>query len=60
MLDPELWIWESKTISNEEKFYFNYSEDNQGGPWLYISMDSGFEGVTEVYYTGLRVIFKKL
>lgn len=60
VLDPELWIWESKTISNEEKFYFNYIEDNQGGPWLYISMDSGFEGVTEVYYTGLRVIYKKL
>jgi len=56
--DPADRIWEQKTIKNEQEFIF--TNDNQGGAWLYISLDSGFEGVTEVYYTDLRVTYQKL
>lgn len=56
--DPADRIWEQKTIKNEQEFIF--TNDNQGEAWLYISLDSGFEGVTEVYYTDLRVTYQKL
>lgn len=44
-----------KTLSNTEAFEF--TTDNTGAAWLAVGTDSGFEGLTRLYYTEIAATF---
>lgn len=46
--------WELKTISTQGR-HFGGRSDAQGRLWVLVGTDSAFEGLTTVYFTGLRV-----
>ncbi|WP_414829314.1 hypothetical protein [Alteromonas sp. H39] len=59
-LDPTAGVWERKIIRNDEQYFFSYSSDSQGGPWVYLSVDSHYAGETQVYVADMRVIYRQL
>ncbi len=52
--DPAAHRWELKTLSTDGQ-RFNGRSDAQGRLWLLAGTDSAFEGLTNVYFTALRV-----
>lgn len=59
-LDPAEGVWERKIIRSQEQYFFIFSSDSEGGPWVYVSIDSQYEGVTDVYLADVRVIYREL
>ncbi|WP_218354691.1 hypothetical protein [Alteromonas lipotrueiana] len=49
--------WEIKTLSNSESF--SMSTGSTGEAWIYVSIDSGFEGATTVYITDVEIEFEE-
>lgn len=45
-----------KTLNNEER-PFDVTADEGGRLWLIVGTDSGFEGLTSLYYTGIKYTF---
>ncbi len=52
--DPQAHRWELKSLSTAGQ-RFNGRSDAQGRLWLLAGTDSAFEGLTNVYFTALRV-----
>lgn len=46
-------VWEIKSLFNDESFVM--TTEKSGEAWIYVSIDSGFEGDTTVYITGVEV-----
>lgn len=49
-----------KQVSNLELPAFIVTADGNGEAWLLLGTDSGFEGTTTIYYTGIEAIFVQL
>lgn len=47
-------------ITRENKSPLNAKTDINGDIWVFAGTDSGFEGLTEVYYTEIEIRFEKL
>lgn len=52
--DSDDETYEIKTLTNKEQ-PVQATSDNDGNLWLLFGTDSGFEGITSLYYTGVRV-----
>jgi hypothetical protein len=46
-------VWEIKPLTNDEVFTF--TSDASGEAWVYVSIDSGFEGISEFYLTNVEL-----
>lgn len=51
--------YELKTLSNLALPVFYVTTDENGEAWLLVGTDSGFEGITTIYYTEIEAIFLK-
>lgn len=46
-------VWEQKTLANDEEYTIITS--STGDAWVYVSIDSGFEGTTEVFIADVEL-----
>ncbi len=51
-------VWEIKPLTNDETFTF--TSDADGEAWVYVSIDSGFEGISEFYLTNVELNIQEL
>lgn len=51
-------VWEIKPLTNDETFTF--TSNKNGEAWVYVSIDSGFEGISEFYLTNVDVNIQEL
>lgn len=51
-------VWEQKTVSNDIDFIF--TSNATGDAWLYVSIDSGFEGTSIFYLTEVEASIQQL
>lgn len=54
--DPR--VWEIKPLSNDDDFFI--TTDSTGEAWIYVSIDSGFEGITTFYLTEVELHIQEL
>ncbi len=54
-VDSEDGAYQLKTLSNTAAFEF--TTDSSGAAWLAVGTDSGFEGLTRLYYTEIAAAF---
>ncbi len=52
-------VYEFKTLDNRDK-PITFTTDRSGSAWVFVGTDSGFESLTEIYYSRIRVIFSRL
>lgn len=52
----EFDVYEMKILSNEEPF--RMESDEEGNLWIFVGTDSGFEGLTRLYYNWIRVVIE--
>lgn len=51
-------IWEIKSLMNDQSFAF--TTDSKGEAWIYVSIDSGFEGRSTFYLTEVELQISEL
>jgi hypothetical protein len=47
-----------KSLGNEDRS-FEFITDANGGLWLVVGTDSGFEGLTTLYYSEISVVLRE-
>jgi hypothetical protein len=52
--DEEDWSWILKSLSNKGE-PLEITTDSEGNLWIFVGTDSGFEGLTTLYYTSVQV-----
>jgi hypothetical protein len=52
------WVWEMKSVESDDPF--EARADSDGGVWLLVGTDSGFEARTELFYTRYRAVFQPI
>ncbi len=57
--NDEFSVFELKTLSSEENA-LSVKTDSSGNAWIFVGTDSGFEGITELYYTEIVVELEEI
>ena len=57
LVNDEFEVYELKTLSNS--IPLELETDSDGNLWVFVGTDSGFEGKTVLYYTGVKVDVKQ-
>jgi hypothetical protein len=52
--DEEDWSWILKSLSNKGE-PLEITTDSEGNLWIFVGTDSGFEGLTTLYYTNVQL-----